>query len=133
MRRAARTDGTHTQVVLTLPYPPSANRYWRHLPGRSRPVLSREAKEYREQVAGCVLEARAAKHLPCRLSMDVTAHCPDYRRRDLDNLLKQLQDALQGAGVFADDGQIDDLRIRRGEPCKGGKVEVRIEAIGGER
>lgn len=38
---------------------------------------------------------------------------PDRRKRDLDNLLKSLLDGLEGAGVFKDDAQIDDLQIVR--------------------
>jgi crossover junction endodeoxyribonuclease RusA len=43
----------------------------------------------------------------------IQAWLPDRRRRDLDNLLKAVQDALAHAGVYDDDSQIVDLRIRR--------------------
>jgi Holliday junction resolvase RusA-like endonuclease len=35
-------------------------------------------------------------------------------------------DSLTYAGVWEDDGQIDDLRIIRREVCPGGKVVVRV-------
>jgi crossover junction endodeoxyribonuclease RusA len=58
--------------------------------------------------------------------MHVTATAPDHRRRDLDNILKALQDSLQDAGVYNDDHQIDDLRITRTSPHKPGWVDVDV-------
>ena len=46
---------------------------------------------------------------PIRLEAIVTR--PDRRRRDVDNLLKSLLDALDHAEVYEDDSQIQDLRI----------------------
>jgi len=51
---------------------------------------------------------------------------PDGRRRDLDNLQKALCDALQHAGVYADDSQIDRLDVQRGPVVPGGKVIVQV-------
>ena len=44
---------------------------------------------------------------------------PDKRRRDIDNLLKPILDALGQYGVYEDDSQIIDLRIRSIEGKKG--------------
>lgn len=60
------------------------------------------------------MENRFHKFEEKRLKVDIIAYPPDKRRRDLDNLLKAPQDSLQHAGVFHDDSQIADLRIRRG-------------------
>ena len=38
---------------------------------------------------------------------------PHAVRPDADNLVKSLLDALTGAGVWADDGQVWDLRVRK--------------------
>jgi len=43
----------------------------------------------------------------------IEAFPPDKRRRDLDNLIKAIQDSLQYAGVYEDDSQIDYLTIKR--------------------
>jgi crossover junction endodeoxyribonuclease RusA len=51
---------------------------------------------------------------------------PDRRRRDLDNLQKPLLDALQHAGVYEDDSQVDLLLSRRRERRDGGQVVVTI-------
>jgi crossover junction endodeoxyribonuclease RusA len=65
----------------------------------------------------------------------ITAHPPDKRRRDLDNILKCLLDSLTHAGVWDDDSQVDELAVIRGEIVPGGKVKVVVEVIdkpGGE-
>lgn len=61
--------------------------------------------------------------------MSIRLDPPDRRRRDLDNALKGTLDALEKAGVYNDDGQIDKLSIERGEVVKGGALVVRIQAI----
>jgi Holliday junction resolvase RusA-like endonuclease len=43
---------------------------------------------------------------------------------DLDNLIKQTLDALQAAGVMADDRQVVVLRAEKGERRKEGRVRV---------
>ena len=57
--------------------------------------------------------------------VDIEAFMPDRRRRDLDNLLKGLLDSLTHAGVWEDDNQVVDLRIRKA-PTIGGMVKVQI-------
>ena len=49
---------------------------------------------------------------------------PDRRRRDIDNVGKALLDALQHAGCFDDDEQIDVLHIERRTVIKGGACRV---------
>jgi crossover junction endodeoxyribonuclease RusA len=116
-------------TTLNLPYPPSANSYWRH-PDRGalagKHLLSENGRKYRRAVSLIVGAARARLGLAVPVRMVVTAHMPDRRKRDLDNLLKGLLDALQYAGVYESDSQIDDLRIMRGPVIKGGSVIVQI-------
>ena len=52
------------------------------------------------------------------------------RRRDLDNILKSLLDSLTHAGVWEDDSQITDLRIRKG-PHIAGMVVSRLSSMCG--
>lgn len=96
---------------MVLPWPPSVNRYWRNVQGRT--LISEEGRRYRDAVAGQALEHRWPKHGDKRLTVRIEAWVPDKRRRDLDNMLKAALDALTHAGVWDDDSQIDDLRIVR--------------------
>lgn len=113
-------------LTLTLPYPPSVNHYWRRAGART--VLSREGREYRRRV-GSLLAARRAAPLSGALRVLVELHPPDARRRDLDNCLKALLDALEHAGVYHDDGQIAELSIARRPPRPGGLAVTRVEPL----
>lgn len=98
-------------VRMILPFPPSLNRLWRNVNGRT--VMSRAGRQYRDAV---LREWAWAGHQglgASALTVDTWAWLPDARRRDLDNLQKAVLDALQRAGAFRDDSQIVDLRIRR--------------------
>ena len=64
-----------------------------------------------------------------RVKLDIVANVPDRRRRDLDNILKSMLDALAGH-IYQDDSQIVDLRIVRGEVVKGGSVVFWVEPGG---
>jgi len=53
------------------------------------------------------------KALEGPVGLRILAHAPDARKRDLDNTMKALLDALQAAGVYTDDSQICDIHISR--------------------
>lgn len=117
----------------SLPMPPSVNSYYRTFRGRM--LISAKGREYRNEVAGNMLQCDRSK-LPFtgRIRVNIAFYPPDKRRRDLDNLYKGLLDALTHAGVWQDDSQIDDLRIvRMAETEAEGMVFVQVESIGGDR
>lgn len=112
-------------ILLKLPYPPSVNTYWRSVskgPMAGRVLISEEGRNYRASVLQLVDELK----LDSRLRVEIEAVMPDRRKRDLDNLPKAVLDALTHAGVWGDDGQIDDLRIYRGQVEAPGHLWVRI-------
>lgn len=116
-------------VTIELPYPPSANRYWRSI-GRGRVLISEEGRRFHALVAAEWL-AHPKRHPPLegRVGVRIAWHVPDRRRRDIDNVLKPSLDSLKHAGVYVDDSQIDDLHIRRGEMVEGGALIVEVWSI----
>ncbi|HAN99482.1 MAG TPA: hypothetical protein DCQ98_19585 [Planctomycetaceae bacterium] len=113
-------------IELSLPFPPSVNHYWRRVGART--LVSRTGRAYRATIVA-LLRDRAAPPLQERLTVEIEVHPPDRRRRDLDNLLKALIDALAHAGLYADDSQIDRLLIERRGPLAGGRVVVRLGGL----
>jgi crossover junction endodeoxyribonuclease RusA len=91
-------------------------------------MISKEARIYKTIVQTLIMVSRLKK-LEGRLSMQIFAYPPDKRKRDLDNLIKVLQDSLQKSGLFNDDSQIDKLYIERKEVKKSGCLEIIIEEI----
>lgn len=122
-------------MVITMPYPPSLNTYWRNVGGRV--LISAKGRSYRTLVAQAIMLARRAGNVPAwpipqRLAVRIDASPPDRRKRDLDNITKALLDALTHAGVWLDDSQIDDLRIVRQPHMIGGQVTVTVTKIDNE-
>ena len=113
-------------IEVELPYPPSINHYWRRVGVRT--LISREGRRFRERVVA-ILAALHIQPLTGRLDVRVDVFPPDRRRRDLDNCLKSLLDAMEHGGAYTDDSQIAKLTIERREPVDGGKTLVRIRRL----
>lgn len=118
-------------LSFQLPWPPSVNRYWRHIVmGRSaRVLISSEGREYRQKV---FLQLRGIYRQPplqTRLAVSIAVYPPDRRARDLDNLLKALLDSLQHGGIYESDSQIDQLAVLRKHVVADGRVVVDIEEL----
>lgn len=138
-------------IELTLPYPISANRYWRtYLPrGCAAPVttVSPEAKAYQKQVRTAAKEKGVIQPFPGRVGVSYVLFPKrplDWKKRqkmnpatwdnsvqciDLDNAQKVLFDAMEGI-VFENDKLIRRIHGEREVPDeKGARVEIRIWAI----
>lgn len=126
MEALTNTASGQGAFVIELPYPPSVNHYWRHVGDRT--LISRAGRVFRRRVVAR-LARRTAEPMSGRVAVHVIAHPPDHRRRDLDNTMKALLDALGQGGAYEDDGQIDRLEIERGAVVPGGKVVVRVSPI----
>ena len=113
-------------IKLELPYPPSVNHYWGQA-GKNK-FIGKKGKEFRISVAEACLDAGVVA-LEGRLSMHVSLYPPDRRKRDVDNVLKPLLDAMEHAGCFDNDNQIDELHIIRRDVRKGGSCVVLVLPI----
>ena len=141
-------------IHLTLPYPVSANVYWssrivkpKGKPARAMTYVTKEAEEYRQQVAAIARAAGLAAPMACRVEMwlrlyparpqdwacrtrlDPAGWDDDVRCIDLGNAEKVLGDALQGI-VYVDDRWIWKQHKERMEPdANGARVELAIRAM----
>ena len=136
-------------VTLILPYPVSANRYWRtYIPKgfrKAMTVVSNEAQMYKLAVQRIAMEAGIGNPVEGRIAVSYTLYPrrpKDWFKRmtrdpdhwddtvqciDLDNAQKVMFDALKGI-AFVDDDMIFRINGQRAEPDEmGPRVEVRIE------
>jgi crossover junction endodeoxyribonuclease RusA len=112
---------------FTLPYPPTINTYYRAF--NNRIILSAAGREYKKLVKNHVILQGLQPLKDSKLKITMRLHPRDKRKIDIDNRIKAVLDALENAGLFNDDFQIDELIIRRGVPIKDGKLYVLIEEI----
>lgn len=113
-------------ITLDLPWPPTANTYWRRNGGRY--FISKRGQDYREFVAKACYIYQGLFNEDTRLRVKIKAFPPDKRKRDLDNLFKSVLDSIQHSGIYVDDSQIDKLSIER-MPEHEGKITVCVEQI----
>lgn len=142
------------QITLVLPYPISANVYWRSRvikagPGRPQFVstyVSAEAQAYKAQVAKIAASAGIRSPIFGRVAIAYVLypHRPlDYKKRmakdpmfwddtvqciDLDNAQKVLLDSLKGV-VMDDDKFVREIVARRAEPDGESRLVVTITPI----
>lgn len=110
-------------LFVELPYPPSVNHYWRQWRGKT--LISRAGRAFRDRVCS-LLYALKAQPIAGPLCVSIDLYPPDNRRRDCDNAMKALLDALQHGRAYHDDSQITWLLTQKAEVYRGGKAVVRI-------
>lgn len=109
-------------MTLVLPFPPTANTNVRH--ARGAHYLTREHKSFRQR-AWFAWHVAKTSPLVGPIAVELVVLMPDRRRRDLDNLIKPVLDALQYAGAYKDDSQVADLHIINNGITAGGSLTVR--------
>ena len=112
-------------IVLHLPWPPTVNSYYK-ITKHGQRYLDKKVREYRDTLHSAVEQQAPGLHLTDTLFMEGYLFPPDRRKRDLDNYMKGLLDALTNSGIWEDDSLIDQLHIYRGETVKEGSVRVEI-------
>ena len=135
-------------IELTLPYPISANRYWRPVKVANHITIvpTKEAKAYREEVALLARVAGVRQPIRGRVAVGIRLfpnRPQDWVKRarvdpiawddtvqciDLDNANKVLLDSLKGI-AFEDDSWVRRLQSERMEPDGAARVVIRIMAI----
>ena len=113
-------------VSFELPWPPSVNRYYRHV--GPRVLISREGRRYRMM---CVSRLGGVfPKLEGKVKLTGEFYPPDARKRDLDNVLKCMIDSLVHAGLMRDDSQIKHIDVQMMSPVPPeGAVYIKLEEI----
>ena len=114
--------------TLVLPFPPSINDYY--MPVRAgmgaRIALRKNAREFREKAVQVLRNAGAP--LEGRLHVIVTLHAPSGAP-DVSNYAKGVLDALEHAGIFNNDNQVDHYEEKRGAESTPGYAVIQIGVI----
>ena len=110
-------------MILSLPYPPTSNKYWRVVNGRM--VLSRDGRKYKRVVPLLAKVQKCGPAFEGPVVLTVTVYRP-IKRGDLSNRLKVLEDALQGV-AYLNDEQVVEIHMRRREDPKNPRAVVTIE------
>lgn len=111
-------------MKATLPYPPSGNRYWRHV--GPRVLLSKAARAYKATVAHS-MAAAGVRPTAALVQLKVHVYRPQ-RVGDLDNTLKVLCDALNGH-AWVDDRQVVEIHAYRHDDRARPRVEVEVTEV----
>lgn len=123
---------------LKIDYPPmTGNKTYRRL--RSGHVyMQPQAAKYKKETVNRVKECFGEWCAQINDSVDrwigeetefevqMTVVPPDRRRRDIDNIIKIILDALEGGGVFKNDSHVGTLIVRRRPPEKPGSVYIEV-------
>lgn len=111
---------------LALPFPPTVNNLFVNARGKGRVPSPGYAAWKRE--AAFMLGRPDTVRGPYHLTLIVQR--PDRRRRDLDNLIKPLSDALVACGAVEDDSDCVSLLIKWAEAPGSAPVTAEIVPMG---
>jgi len=144
---------------LVLPLPPTVNDYWRHpgfnlrdpkiasevakkahyggaaavqawatsrLRGHS--LVSKEGKGFKRTVWAEIRRLGVIRPLTGRIRLQIVLHCRN-KSSDIDNRVKPLLDALQGARAYVNDNQVDEFHVMRAAVKRDGECRVWIEEL----
>lgn len=106
-----------------IPMPPSVNRNTRF--GKHGAYSSPAYKAWQKEVSWIFASAKAKKIIP-PYKIAYTVGRPDKRNRDIDNLIKPLNDALQRAGILTNDSLVNEINIKWCKETPKGGVRIHV-------
>jgi crossover junction endodeoxyribonuclease RusA len=110
---------SRARVTLALPYPVSANRYWRTVVNKrtmhAMTFVSEEARSFKSEVAWLAKAAGLRTPVENLIELHITLIPKNRVCMDLDNALKVTIDALKGI-AYVDDSQVYRIVAERSEP-----------------
>lgn len=112
-------------IELELPIAISENKYRRHVPGCSHPIICSAGRKFHDLVKFRFMESGQRK-IAGPVAVNLEFYPPDRRKRDLDNQFKCLFDSIVNAGCIEDDSEIYELHAYKREPIQGGLNYLRI-------
>lgn len=117
-------------LEATLPYPPSANTAWRASKSfyKNKIYLNPKVVKFRKRVQEILMLERFPK-MSGPIFLELYLYMPDKRRRDIDNPIKAVLDALEHGGLFENDSQVSKLLVQKMGIEKNGKAIVKISKI----
>jgi crossover junction endodeoxyribonuclease RusA len=117
-------------ITLELTYPPSVNDYYtKWCQGKSvRVAVGSPGMAFRAEVLRFKL-INKIQTITDRVSMEVELWAPDRRKRDIDNPLKCLFDALTYAKVWDDDEIVDCLLMHKRGVEAPGKTIITLRTL----
>ena len=121
--------GGEVNHAIRLDFPPTVNTYYRR--GPKGMYLSKSGRNYKATVKAEVAKSFGAAWVPseARLGVQIELAAPNKTRdSDIDNRVKGVLDSLQGI-LFVDDGQIDQLIVKRLPIAPGGYCDVIVSEL----
>lgn len=120
------------RMTCTIPFPPSVNHMYASNMGGRRIARYKTAaaRQFMRDATILLRSARPAGWMPVGdFAVMIGLIAPDRRRRDADNHIKAVQDALQAAGIFEDDSMVVHMTIEKWGVARGGAAHVRVMRI----
>lgn len=111
-------------ISLRLPYPISSNEVWART---GRGMRKSDAYNGWLKEVGYMLNRQKPGTVKGKYKLSIDATRPDKRRRDIDNIIGSVSDALQAFGVIENDYLCESISARwvSGEPG----VSVSVEPV----
>lgn len=108
---------------IELPLPPSGNNLFLNVRGRGR-VPAPKYRAWRDAASAMVLAASVGSRIRGPYALHIRAGRPDNRKRDLDNILKSLSDAIVRGGAVVDDSDCQAIDAKWVSGIEGVRILV---------